>query len=40
MLSNMSQEEEIIPFEKIPSYLVKLRKDIKELKEMILFKVV
>ena len=35
MLSNMSQEEEVIPFEKIPSYLVKLRKDIKELKEMV-----
>ena len=35
MLNNMSQEEEIIPFEKIPSYLVKLRKDIKELKEMV-----
>ena len=31
----MQTEEEIIPFEKIPSYLVKLRRDIKELKEMV-----
>ena len=31
----MSQEEEIFPFEKIPGYLVKLRKDIRELRELV-----